>query len=114
MNLIKQINLLVLFLLEIALVIIVGYWGFQQGETLTTKYILALILPAILITIWGIWAAPKSKRRLKNPIRTVFKLLLFSIGFFFCIDTGNFVFAWWFGSIIIVNVGLAFLFSQDF
>lgn len=110
----KQLNLLLSFLLELVLIVLFGYWGYQQGETLITKYIFAFVLPAILILIWGLWAAPKSKRRLKNPIRSIFKLSLFAIGVFFCIDAGHVTLATGFATITIANVTLAFLFSQDF
>lgn len=110
----KQLNLLLSFLLELVLITLFGYWGYQQGETETTKYIFALVLPAILILIWGLWAAPKSKRRLKNPIRSIFKLSLFAIGVFFCIDSGHATLAIWFAAITVANVILAFLFAQDF
>lgn len=80
MNLLKQLNLLLSFLLELVLLFLVGYWGFHIGEKPLLNYMLALALPVVVAVIWGIWAAPKSARRLKNPAREMLKLALFFAG----------------------------------
>lgn len=114
MNLIKKLNLLLSFLLELVLLYLVGFWGFHQGETWVSKYALAVVLPAIVIVLWGVWAAPKSKRRLKNPVRTVFKLALFFLGALLAYQAGIQSWAIVFAIIVIFNAGLAFLFGQDY
>jgi len=114
MNFIKQINLLVSFLLEVGLIILAGYWGFHQSENSILKYILAIGVPSVIILLWGIWAAPKSKRRLKNPVRTTFKLAMMALAVFFGYATGQPVLVVCFAVITILNVSLAYLFSQDY
>lgn len=114
MNLLKSINLLLSFLLELALLFLVGYFGFQAGETLFLKYAFAIALPSIVIVLWGIWAAPKSQRRLKNPGRTAFKLTLFFAGALLACLAGIQVSAIVFAAVVILNAGLAFLFGQDY
>ena len=114
MNLIKKVNLLVAFLLEIGLLVLVAWWGYQQGKNETMKYVLAIILPATAILLWGIFAAPKSRHRLHNPFRTIFKLSMFAIATLAGYDTGHVIVAWCFGVITILNVSLAMVFSQDY
>lgn len=114
MNYIKPINLLVSFLLELGLLALAGYWGFQTGEGHPVKYVYAIALPAIIGLLWGIWAAPKSKRRLKNPARTVFKLTMMALAVFFAYDTGHPIWALTFAVITAVNVSLAYLLTQDY
>lgn len=114
MNFIKQINLLVSFLLEVGLIILAGNWGFQQGENSFMKYVFVVAVPAVIIVLWGVWAAPKSKRRLKNPARTIFKLAMMALAVFFGYSTGHPAWALSFAFITILNVGLACLFSQDY
>lgn len=114
MNVIKYLNLLVSFLLEILLLIIAGYWGFHQGESVLMKYILALVLPVVIATLWGLFAAPKSKKRLKNPLRTIFKLVLFFLAVFFSYQSGHLALAVIFAVITILNVSMSFVFSQDY
>lgn len=114
MNTIKQLNLLVSFLLEITLLIIAGYWGFLQSENVIIKYILAVALPVAIAILWGFFAAPKSKKRLKNPVRTIFKLALFFMAVIFIYQTGHLIWAIGFAVITLLNVIIAFIFSQDY
>ncbi|GET25906.1 YrdB family protein [Prolixibacter sp. NT017] len=114
MNFIKQINLLVSFLLEMGLIILAGLWGFQQGESSLTKYVLAIAVPAVIILLWGVWAAPKSKRRLKNPVRTIFKLAMMALAVYFAYSSRHLGWALSFAIISILNVSLAYLWKQDY
>lgn len=114
MNFIKQINLLVSFLLEVGLVILGGYWGFHQGESSLMKYILAFAIPTVLILLWGVWAAPKSKQRLKNPVRTIFKLAMMALAVFFSYATGHTGLAFGFAVVTILNVSFAYSLAQDY
>ncbi|HKI89717.1 MAG TPA: YrdB family protein [Draconibacterium sp.] len=114
MSAIKYLNLLVSFLLEIALLIIAGYWGFQQGESVLMKYMLAITLPVVIAVFWGIFAAPKSRKRLKNPSRTIFKLALFALAVFFCFQTGHSLLAVVLAVATLMNVIAAYTLSQDY
>ncbi len=114
MSAIKYLNLLVSFLLEIALLIIAGYWGFQQGESVLMKYMLAIALPFVIAVFWGIFAAPKSKRRLKNPFRTILKLALFALAVFFSFQTGHLILAIVLAIVTLLNVVAAYFLMQDY
>jgi hypothetical protein len=61
-----------------------------------------------------ILAAPKSKRRLKNPVRTIFRLTLFFLGALHAYLNTNQAKGIVFIVIIVLNAGLAFLFGQDY
>lgn len=114
MNLIKQLNLLVSFLLELILLFSVGSWGYHNGGNLVLNYTLALALPTVVAVIWGIWAAPKSTRRLKNPARTILKLSLFFAGAWLVYLAGN---LWWgvvFAAVAALNGTLAFMLKQNY
>lgn len=112
MQIIKLINQIVAFLLEIGMLIAIGYWGFHQGKTNLTKYSLALALPAIAIILWGFFAAPKSEYRLEFPVRIIFEICLFAIASFLLYKTGNSKLAIWFGAIALVNEIIAYIFKQ--
>ena len=114
MDIIKYLNLLISFLLEIALLILAGYWGFQQRESVLMKYTLAIALPVVIAILWGIFAAPKSKRRLKNPFRTILKLALFSLAVFFSFQTGHSLLAVVLAVVTFMNVIVAYILSQDY
>lgn len=112
MQIIKLINQVVAFLLEIGMFIAFGYWGFHQGKTNLLKYSFAIVLPAIAIILWGFFAAPKSEYRLEFPPRIIFELCLFAIASFFLYKTGNSKLAIWFGVIALINEMIAYIFKQ--
>jgi len=112
MQIIKLINQVVAFLLEIAMIIAIGYWGFHQGRTSLTKYSIAIVLPIVAIILWGFFAAPKSEYRLAFPLRIVFELCLFAIASFLLYQTGNSKLATWFAVIALTNEIVAYFFKQ--
>ncbi len=76
------------FSLELAMFVVLGYWGFQAGKTTFWKYGLAVALPLVAIVLWGIFAAPKSEQRLDTPYRLVFELALFLLAAFLLYKSG--------------------------
>ena len=56
------INLAVRFLLELAALAALGYWGRQQGSGLT-GYALMIVLPLIAAILWGIFNVPGDPSR---------------------------------------------------
>ena len=81
MSLIKSINLLITFLLELCLLVVYGYFGFNIGNTKTINIIFAIVIPAIVAVIWGFYLAPKSYRNISNTIKQIGKGILFLIAF---------------------------------
>ncbi len=114
MNAIKQFNLLISFLLELIMLFLYGYWGYKTGEHPVMSYVLAVLLPGVVIVLWGIWAAPRSKRRLKNPLRSVVKLSLLLMAAVLGFKAGQPLWAIGFGVVTLLNAGLAFALSQDY
>lgn len=112
MQLLKTLNQVIAFLLEIGMFIAFAYWGFQQGKTNLTKYSFAIALPLIVIVLWGFFAAPTSQYRLEFPIRIIFELLLFSIASFLLYKTGHLTLAVCFGAIALISEIVAFIFKQ--
>ncbi|HEY4788167.1 MAG TPA: YrdB family protein [Bacteroidales bacterium] len=114
MNAIKSLNLLVSFLLELMMLCLYSYWAYHSREIVVMRYLLAVLVPVAAVVLWGIWAAPKSKRRLKNPARSVFKLALLLLSAVLCFKAGQQSWAIWFGIVTLLNAGLAFALSQDY
>jgi hypothetical protein len=112
MQIIKLINQVIAFFLEMGMFISLGYWGFLQGKTNLTKYSFAIALPMIAIILWGFFAAPKSEYRLEFPIRIFFELCLFVIASFLLYRTGNSRLAIWFGAIALVSEIIAYILKQ--
>ena len=114
MNAIKSLNLLLSFLLELSMLFFYGYWAYHLPEPVVLKYTLAILAPALIAVVWGIWAAPKSKYRLANPGRSVLKLILLLTAAALCFTTVQHGWAGWYTGYTLLNVALAFAFKQDY
>jgi hypothetical protein len=78
-SIIKMLNLGLAFALELVMLAILLYTGMALGQSLPVKIGLAIALPAVVSVIWGIWLAPTSKTRLRDPWMSILKTLLFSL-----------------------------------
>jgi hypothetical protein len=76
METIKKANMGLSFLMELAMWLAFGYLGFH-GFGGVTGWLIGLGLPILTILIWSRWAAPKSKKRLKQPGLIKLKTVLF-------------------------------------
>ena len=75
----KTINTIASFCIEITMLLAMGIAGYHMGMIQWLQILLATAVPLLVVVIWGIWAAPKSRRRLSRPGLTLFKIMLFSI-----------------------------------
>lgn len=73
----KALQLLLAFLLEIALLLTYGYAGFHFGREFLGGFPFGIGLPLLLAVGWGIWMAPRARKRLGSPWRQWVALLLF-------------------------------------
>lgn len=111
----NPINLAVRFLLEIAGLMAIGYWGWQQGEGFLA-IILAIGVPVIAAVLWGTFAVPEDPSRSGKapvPIPGILRLVL---------ETAYFGFATWafyeagtplLGLVYAIVVLLHYAFSYD-
>ena len=79
----NPINLAVRFILEIAGFLVLGRWGWLQGEGFM-RFVLALGIPILAAVLWGTFAVPDDPSRSgKAPVRVpgIVRLLL-ELGFF--------------------------------
>lgn len=57
------------FLLELAALVLLAYWGFHAGSGAAAHWLLGLGAPALMIVVWGAFAAPRA--RVKLPLAGV-------------------------------------------
>jgi hypothetical protein len=74
----NPINLAVRFILEMAGLAALGWWGWNQGEGIL-RFILALGIPFLAAVLWGTFAVPDDQSRsgkAKVPIPGIVRLML--------------------------------------
>jgi hypothetical protein len=67
----RVFSLALKFLIELAAFAAFAYWG------ATVSIVLAIAAPAVAIVLWGVFAAPRSERRLPMPARIGFESAVF-------------------------------------
>lgn len=108
----KHINAALAFILELGLLAALAYWGFHTSDQTALAYGLGLGAPLLAIAAWGTYAAPRSARRLKQPWRFVFAVLLFSMGAIALYSAGQHGWALILAATAVVNQGLILLWKQ--
>ena len=53
-------NLTLAFALELGALVAIGLWGWNTGSSTLVRLALAIGLPIVAATLWGLYAAPKS------------------------------------------------------
>jgi hypothetical protein len=91
----KQINLLLRFLLEIAALVIVGTWGWNQTTGLF-QYLFVAGLPVLFATLWGVFAVPGDPSRSGKSVvpvpgwfRLIIELILLGFAAWAIFDLGH-------------------------
>lgn len=107
----KTANLGLKFLLELAAIAAFAYWGASHSPVVLAV-ILAIALPALFIAAWGIWAAPRSRRRLPRETRVPFELGCFALAAVALIGGGATVAGIAFAIVAAVNAALLAAFGQ--
>lgn len=108
------INLAVRFLLELAALAAIGYWGWSQHDG-ALRFVLAIGLPLLAAILWGTFAVPEDPSRSgKAPVpvpgivRLVLELALFAFAAWALYDAGNATLALVLAAIVIIHYVLSY------
>jgi len=112
MRIVRYFNMALAFGLELAMFAAIGRWGYLQGKTTFFKYLFAAVLVIAAITLWGIFAAPKSEYRLTFLPRLVFELAMFLTAALLLYKSGQITLGVWLACLAILSVTLAFVLKQ--
>jgi hypothetical protein len=102
MDKLKAANMVLSFIIEVVILLAFGYWGFREFHGFAA-WLFGLGVPAAAIIIWGIWAAPKSNKRLKQPGLVILKLVLFGLAGLALLAAGQTVWALILWALAILN-----------
>jgi hypothetical protein len=108
----KMANLALRFLLELAALAALGYWGFRTGSTPLLKGLLGLAAPLLMALVWGTWIAPAARRRLHDPPRLLLELGVWAAATVALIAAARPTWALGFALLVVINLGLMALWGQ--
>jgi len=107
----KQLNLAVKFLLELAALAAFGLWGASIADGVLAV-VLAIALPVVAAVAWGAFAAPKAPRRLPRRLRVPFELGVFALSALALWQAESWVLGAAFAVVALVNALLLTAFGQ--
>jgi hypothetical protein len=112
MKLITSANLILAFLLEIALLASYYYYGFHLPITTPLQTLIGIGVPLVVIVFWSFFLAPRAKHRLSLPWLLLIKVLLFSAAVVMLISVEQDKPAILLGILTFINLSLATIFHQ--
>lgn len=112
MDIVKALNLLVRFLLELCMLAAVGYWGFKTQSGWTMKILLGIGLPILIAVLWGLFVAPKATYPLTGVSHLVLELILLGSGAVALFASGKPKLGWIYILILVVNELLLIFWKQ--
>jgi hypothetical protein len=107
----KQLNLVVKFLLELAALAAFGLWGASIASGVWAV-LLAIGLPVVVAILWGRFAAPRARRRLPLRLRAAFELGVFALAALALWQAASPAWGAAFAGISVVNAALLSVFDQ--
>jgi len=103
MDILKALNLLIRFLLELCMLVAVGYWGFKTHSDWVLKIILGIGLPILIAVTWGLFIAPRAKYPLSGISYRAVELILLGSGAVALFASGRPDLGWVYTVILVVN-----------
>ncbi len=79
MNAVRFGNGLLAFVLELASVAALAWWGFVVGHGALARVLLGFGAPAAFVLVWARWLAPRAELRLDLPWLLLVKVALFGL-----------------------------------
>jgi Protein of unknown function (DUF2568) len=109
---VKAVNAGLAFLLELAALVALAYWGFTLDAGTVARVALGLGAPAAMVVVWGRWLAPRSPRRPAMPWLVVAKLVVFALAAAALAAAGLGVLALVFAALAVLHLVLAVAVNQ--
>jgi len=91
------------FLDELALLVVLAVAGARIGGGAVASTLRAIFFPLAAAVIWGLWLAPRARRRLAHPGRLAAKLVLVAIASLLLALSGA---LWWAVAFLVISAAL--------
>ncbi|ROQ68504.1 uncharacterized protein DUF2568 [Streptomyces sp. 840.1] len=108
----KSVNLLVVFLSELAVIASVGTWGFTLGTGWTLRLLAGIGGPVVMIALWWLFGAPDAPHKVHGAIRVAFEACWFGAGAVALALAGYVVAALVLAGVMALSKGLAVAWRQ--
>ncbi|MFK0167976.1 YrdB family protein [Streptomyces sp. NPDC090306] len=108
----RGVNLGVLFLIELAALAAVSYWGFTRDVRTPAAWLLGLGAPAVLVVLWALFGSPGASHKTRGAVRVAFEVLWFGAGVAALLLAGAPVSALVLAGVVVLSKGLAVLWHQ--
>jgi hypothetical protein len=108
----KGINLAFRFILEMIVLVAMFLFGMSLSDELLIGLVLGVGLAAVVMTVWGLFVAPKASRRLPDPTRLAVESVVFFIGVLALGFAVSWLLAIMFGLAVLISLTLMFFWGQ--
>jgi hypothetical protein len=109
-----RLNLAFRFILELAALFAMGYWGWTQHQN-WTRFLWAIGMPLFFAILWGTFAVPDDPSRsgsapvaIPGLVRLLLELAIFAIGVWCCFAAGQPTWGWVFGVAVLLHYILSY------
>ncbi len=113
MSALKSANLVLAFLLELAALAAFADWGLGSSPETVVRVLLGVGTPVLAAVLWGIFAAPRSGRRLRGLAYLAFKLVFFGAAALALVASGRTAIAAGFAGLALINIVLEKVWHQE-
>jgi hypothetical protein len=107
MHILKGLNLLVRFLLELCMLAAVGYWGFKTGSGWAMSPFGCS--PILIAVVWGMFVAPKAMYPLHGAAHLALGFILLATGAVALFASGRADLGWVYAISLVANQVLLIL-----
>ncbi len=112
MDILKGINLLVRFLLELCMLAAVSYWGFKTQSAWSLKILLGIGLPILIAVLWAMFLSPRATHPLSGISFLALELILLGSGAVALFASGKPTLGWVYAIAAVINKVLLGLWKQ--
>lgn len=108
MTTLKRFNLALRGLMEVGIIVALGYWGFHTGRNMSVKILLGIAAPALGFGFWGL-VDFRQAGRASELLRLLQELIISGLAAIAMYTTGQHTLGWILGLISLIYHSLVYL-----
>jgi len=112
LTIIKNANLALAFFLELGVLAVLAYWGFQTGQGTIARIALGIGAPAVAIVVWALFGSPQAMWHLDGIFRVLLEVIFFGSAAVGLFVAGQHVLGVAFALVFVLNTVLASALGQ--